>query len=205
MTSRTSSHVLPGLLCAVTMLCAACAEHQDSGKSMTAAKSKSAPAAKVNPAEVQAMAKAPAPPANATKQSSIGKGKAALKTANAPGDTDSYWVMELDIDGDGTVEETSLLWDDEDKILLAYAETDVPCQWGGTAAVSLLVGVNAKGNPRGMPEGSGFYAEYLDATECAAEVAGLYGCKFDARGNATACGAAVLDEATDTVVIAAVR
>jgi hypothetical protein len=189
----------------VALICAACAENHGSGKSMTEAKSKSAPAAKVNPAEVQAMAKAPTPPASATRQSSIGKGKTAVKSANAPGDTDSYWVMELDIDGDGMVEETSLLWDDEDKVLLAYAETDVPCQWGGTAAVSLLVGVNGKGNTRGMPEGSGFYAVYFDATECAAEAAGLYGCKFDARGNATACGAAVLDEATDTVAIVEVE
>ncbi len=202
MRTRTSSHVLPGLLCASALLCAACAEP---GKSMTTAKDKSVPAARVNPAEVQSLAKAPAPPANATKQTAIGKGKAAMKTADAPGDTDLSWVMELDIDGDGTVEETTLLWDDEARILLAYADTDVPCEWGGTAMVSLLVAVNAKGNPRGMHEGSGFYGVFLDATECAAEAAGLYGCRFDPRGKLTACGAAILDEATDTVAIAAVR
>ncbi len=194
--------MLPGLLCAATLLCAGCAEPD---KSMSAAKDKSVPSAKVNPAEVQSLAKAPAPPANATSQTTIGKGKAAMKTANAPGDTDMAWVMELDIDGDGTVEETTLLWDEEDKILLAYADTDVPCVWGGTAMVSLLVGVNAKGNPRGMPEGSGFYAVFLDATECAAEAAGLYGCRFDPRGNPTACGAAILDSATDTLTIVAVK
>lgn len=199
---RTSSIRLLAMLGAVALLVASCAKD----KATTASHSSKAPSVKVNPAAVQAAAaKAPAPPASATKRSSIGTGKAAVNTANAPGDTDSYWVDEIDIDGDGDVEETSLLWDDEDKVLFAYADTEVPCDWGGTASASILIGVNARGNSRNRPEGSGFYAVWLDATECDAEAAGLFGCRFDARGNATACGAVVVDEADDTVTIVAVR
>src|SRR3989304_5747215 len=40
--------------------------------------------------------------------------------------------------------------------------------------------------------------------ECGAEEAGLWGCKFDANGNATACGVAVLDEKNDDLVIVTV-
>jgi hypothetical protein len=41
----------------------------------------------------------------------------------------------------------------------------------------------------------------LDEGECHAKEAGLYGCKFDANGNATACGVATVDEKNDDVVI----
>ena len=95
----------------------------------------SVPAAKVNPVALQAQAKLPPPP-TAKPATSIGKGKAAVSTANAPGDTDSYWVQQIDIDGDGDMEQADLLWDDEDKVLFAYAETDIACSYGGTAVVA---------------------------------------------------------------------
>ncbi len=158
----------------------------------------------VNPSKVQARAKTP-PPSTASHQASIGKGNVSVRTANTSTETDSEWVEQLDIDGDGTLEQTELLWDDEDKVLFAYAETDVPCEFGGTAVVAILVGVNGQGNPRGRPAGSGFYAAYLDDTECGADEAGLYGCKFDAAGKVTAWGEAVMDEAGDTIVLTAER
>lgn len=195
----TSTIRLLATLGAAALLGVSCAHDKATSSSSSSKKA----AAKVNPAAVQELAKAPAPPANASKRTSIGKGRAAISTANAPGDSDSVWVADIDIDGDGDVEETSLLWDDEDKVLFAYADTEVPCQWGGTASASILIGVNGRGNSRQMPAGSGFYAVWLDASECAAERAGLFGCRFDARGNATECGAAVVDEATDTVTIVA--
>lgn len=208
MTHTPSPARLLGVLGAAALLCAACAHENDSVMATAGgatSRSAKAPAADVNPAAVQALAKAPAPPSNATRQATIGVGKTAIKTANAPGDSDSVWVEEIDVDGDGVVEETRLLWDDEDKVLFAYAETDVPCDMGGTAVAALLIGVNGKGNLRGQPEGSGFYAVYLDATECGAMAAGLFGAKFDARGNVTAFGEVVIDEATDEVTIIAVR
>lgn len=176
---------------------AGCKSSGGSGGSAGAAKAQ--PAAIVNPASVQALAKDPKPPGNAGKQSSIGMGPVAIKTANAPGDTDAVWIQELDIDGDGTVEQTKLLWDDEDKVLFAYAETDVPCESGGQANVALLVGVNAKGNPRGKPAGSGFYAAWFDVSEGGAAAAGLFGAKFNARGNVTARGAVVIVAVEDDV------
>jgi hypothetical protein len=158
-------------------------------------------AVKVPPA-VAAKADAPAPPANATKKTSIGKHKTTVNTANTADDTDSFWVEQIDIDGDGTADATDVLWDDEDKVLYLYAEGDFPCQGGGAGSGDLLIAVNGKGNSRGRPAGSGWYLVTLDEGECQAKVAGTYGCKFDAKGNVTACGAAIADEKNDELVIA---
>ncbi len=155
------------------------------------------PAVHVSPAAVQDRVKAPPPPST-TVQTTLGKGKATVKTTNAVGDIDRFWVQELDIDGDGTVEQTELIWDDEDKTLFAYAETDVPCaSTEGTAVVALIVCVSGEHNRRERPAGSGFYAVYFDAGECGAGAAGLYGCTFNNRGKPTECGAATIDEAVD--------
>jgi len=169
------------------------------GSGGSAGPAKAQPAAIVNPANVQALAKAPKPPANASRQGWIGNGAVTIDTANAPGDTGAVWIEELDIDGDGTVEQTKLLWDAEDKVLFAYALTDVPCASGGQATVALFVGVNAEGNPRGRPEGSGFYAAYFDAWEGGASAAGLYGAKFDAHGSVTKSGAVIIVAGEDDV------
>src|SRR5262245_47849468 len=67
------------------------------------------------PAAVLAKAKAPTAPADAKKATAIGKGNVKVNTANGADDTDSIWVEELDIDGDGNVEKSDVLWDDEDK------------------------------------------------------------------------------------------
>lgn len=148
-----------------------------------------------------AKAKNPAPAANASKKTSTGKGKATVNTANAQGDDDSFWVESIDIEGDGTVEESDILYDDEDKVLLFYDDGDFKCQGGGMGEGSLLISVNLAGNSRGRPAGSGWYVVELDESECKAKAAGLYGCKFDASGNATACGLATIDEKNDEVVI----
>jgi hypothetical protein len=156
------------------------------------------------PAGVAAKANAPTPSAKATKKASIGKGKAAVSTANAAGDDDSFWVEEIDIDGDGTAEATDVIWDDEDKVLFLYAEGEFPCAGGGTGTGDMLIAINGQGNPRGRPAGSGWYLVMLDEGECKAKAAGAYGCKFDAKGIETACGVATLDEKNDELVIATV-
>ena len=156
----------------------------------------------VQPKAAIAKAKTPpTPPANASKNTSIGKGKAKVNTANAPGDDDSFWVETLDLDGDGTVEETDFIYDDEDKVVYLYADGDFKCKGGGTGTGGLLIAVNTAGNSRNRPAGSGWYAAELDEGECKAKAAGLYGCKFDADGNATACGLATIDEKNDDIVI----
>jgi hypothetical protein len=155
------------------------------------------------PAALIAKANDPKPPANATQKTSIGRGKTAANTANSPTDTDSFWVEHIDVDGDGDVEAVGLLWDDEDKVLYVYDENDsLVCADGSPATADLLIAINGKGNARNRPAGSGFYIVSLDATECKAEVAEAYGCKFDATGNAIACGVAEVDDKNDDIVIA---
>jgi hypothetical protein len=56
----------------------------------------------------------------------------------------------------------------------------------------------------GKPAGSGFWVVELDKGECGAQAAGLVGCRFDAHGSATACGAAMVDDKNDDVVITTV-
>jgi hypothetical protein len=155
----------------------------------------------------QTMSKAnnPAPPANAEKKASAGKGSTTMSTSNSTDDTDSFWVESIDVDGDGDVETADLLWDDEDKILLIYYEDDFTCENGSPGSGAILMGINGADNPRKKPAGSGFYIVSLDEGECGAEEAALWGCKFDAKGNNTACGVAVLDEKNDDIVIVTVE
>ena len=155
----------------------------------------------VKPAAVASQAGS-TPPASATPTKSAGANKEKVSTANSATDDDSFWSERIDVDGDGDVEDTNVVWDDEDKILFAYSSGAFSCKNGGTATAELLVATNAAGNPRGRPAGSGFWLADLDKGECGAQAAGLWGCKFDATGSETACGVAVLDEKNDDLVIA---
>jgi hypothetical protein len=157
------------------------------------------------PAAVRDRANDPKPPATSSKAKSIGKGKGTANTANTPDDTDSLWVEKIDVDGDGNVDEASLLWDDEDKVLYLFKDGTFTCANGGTGSGGMLVAVYGKGNSHGKPAGSGWWAVELDKSECGAQAAGLYGCAFDAKGAATACGAAVVDDKGDALVVTASR
>ena len=157
------------------------------------------------PASVKDKASASAPPANAKQAKSIGKGKASANTANSADDTDSIWVEKIDVDGDGNVDEASLLWDDEDRVLYIYKDGTFACAKGGTGTGGMLIAVYGKGNSHGKPAGSGWWAVELDKSECAAQAAGLYGCAFDASGASTACGAAVVDDKGDALVVTVSR
>jgi hypothetical protein len=157
---------------------------------------------KVNPpSSVTDKAKSPAPPADAKKAKSIGKNKVKVNTANSADDTDSMWVEKLDIDGDGSVEQANLLWDDEDKVLYLYADGTFTCSNGGTGAGGMLIALYGDGNTYEKPVGSGWYVVGLDKGECGAKTAGIFGCKFDAQGNATACGAAKINAKNDDIMI----
>jgi len=156
------------------------------------------------PASVKAKANAAEVPAQAKKMTTVGKGKVVVTTANAAGDSDSFWVEEIDIDGDGNVERTDLLWDDEDKVLYLYADGTFTCTKGGTGEGGMLIALYGQGNPRKKPAGSGWYVVELDKLECAAQAADLFGCRFDAQGNPTACGAALIDAKNDDIVIISV-
>jgi len=158
---------------------------------------------KVNP-PAAVRQKAATPPATATKGTSVGKGKAAVSTANAAGETDSVWAEKIDIDGDGNVDDTQALWDDEDKVLYYSKTGTFTCSNGGTGSGGILVAVFAAGNTYGKAANSGWWVAEVDKDECAAKAAGLVGCKFDGSGANTACGVAVIDNKTDDITFVAV-
>lgn len=143
----------------------------------------------------------PAPPPDAQQKASIGNDGMKVNTENSPGDTDFFWVQQIDVNSDGTAESANLIWDDEDKILYFYYEGDFKCKNGKTGNGAALIGVNGKDNPRQKPAGSGFFAVFLDKGECGAGEAGLWGCRFDPAGNPTVCGVVGLDDKYDDIII----
>ena len=146
-------------------------------------------------------AASPAPSATAKNQSqktSVGKGKATAK-ASAPS---SYWTEEVDLHDDGSVETTEFLYDAQRGIVYAYGEDDFTCANGKPEKAGILEAVYAAGNKAGKPVGSGYYVVGLNAGQCAAKKAGGYGCKFDANGDPTECGAVAVHDATGEVTVA---
>ncbi|MGE5374840.1 MAG: hypothetical protein ACM3XO_07255 [Bacteroidota bacterium] len=188
------------LIVELILLFAGCAGKNHSSPTMAQQSGQMGVQLKAGP---QAIAKAnnPAAPANAQQKTSIGKGKAIINTQNSPTDTDSFWVETIDVDGNGTVETASLLWDDEDRVLFISYEDNFVCKNGGAGSGAILMGINGAGNPRKRLVGSGFYVVELDKSECGAQEAGLWGCRFDANGNPTTCGVAILDEKNDDIII----
>jgi hypothetical protein len=150
---------------------------------------------KVNPAAVQQKAGSP-PPASATKTSSVGDH---VKMSTPP--DSASWEEQIDADGNGTVDRATLVWDSKDRVLLSNTQGSFTCMNGATGTGELLISVNGAGNPRGRPAGSGFWLASLDKGQCGAQTNSLWGCKFDASGNATACGIAQLDQANDDLTI----
>jgi hypothetical protein len=142
-----------------------------------------------------------APSASATRTRTAGKGALQVATAKSRGHDDSAWLEQLDIDGDGAVEDTSLVWNDEDKVLYAFSTGTFTCRNGATATTNLLVAANGADNPRNRPPGSGFWVADLDKGACAVEAAGLWGCQFDGSGAPTACGVARIDSKNDDLII----
>jgi hypothetical protein len=155
-------------------------------------------------AALKAKAAAPAPSATAKNQSqktSIGKGHA---TAKAPAPS-SYWTEEVDVHDNGSVVTTEFLDDAQNGILYAYGQDKFTCANGKPEKAGILEAVYATGNKAGKPVGSGYYVVSLNAGQCAAKKAGAYGCKFDADGNPTECGAIAVNDATGEVAVAVVN
>jgi hypothetical protein len=174
-------------------------KEQPGGARETAA-AKPAPKVKVG-AALKAKTKAPAAPATAKKkgqQSSIGKDQLAMSTAQPS----SFWTEAVDVDDDGVVETSDFLYDAERGVLYTYYEDDFGCANGGTANGGILEALYADGNKAGQPVGSGWYAVSLNQTQCGAQYAGLYGCRFDADGNPTTCGVATINKGTGDIDVA---
>jgi hypothetical protein len=149
----------------------------------------------VNPGQVQKKAGMP-PPAGTTKTSSVGQN---VKMAT-PGNSDS-WAEQIDVDGNGAAEQTNLVWDGTDKVLLSNSSGTFTCNNGSTGTGELLVAVNGAGNKWGRPVGSGFWVASMDKGQCGIPAGTTWGCKFDASGTATACGVATIDQQNNDVTI----
>jgi hypothetical protein len=162
-----------------------------------------APKVKVGSA-LGAKANSPAPPPtakNKTKKTSIGNGKTAVRVSQPS----SFWVEELDVDDDGTAETSDFLYDAQRGVLYTYRQDDFSCPNGKPENGSILEALYAKGNSAGKPVGSGWYVVGLNAGQCAAKESGAFGCKFDASGDPTDCGAAAINNATGEVDLVAVQ
>ena len=149
---------------------------------------------------VTAKAMNPMPGQNAkqqTKQTTIGKGKAMVKTSK----DNSFWVEEIDMDGSGNPVEAQMLWDDTDKVLYTYADKSFQCADGSSANGDFLIATYAAGNRAKKPAGSGWWVAGLDKDECKARTDELFGCKFNASGKNTACGVATLNQKTNDLTI----
>ena len=152
-------------------------------------------------AALKAKAKSPAPPSTSKKSQSIGKGQVAV-TASQPS---TFWTEQLDVDDDGVVETSDFLYDAQRGVLYSYREDDFTCQDGQTANGGILQGLYASGNKAGRPAGSGWYAMVLDTGKCGAKRSGVYGCKFDATGSPTDCGAVTINNNTGDITLAEIQ
>jgi hypothetical protein len=155
-------------------------------------------------AAMKAKAASPAPSdtaKNQSKKTTVGKGHATAK-ASAPS---SYWTEEVDLHDDGSVETTEFLYDAQRGIVYAYGEDDFTCANGKPEKAAILEAAYTTGNKAGKPVGSGYYIVSLNAGQCAAKKAGAYGCKVDANGDPTECGAVAVNDATGEVTVVAIN
>jgi len=136
----------------------------------------------------------PAPSSSAqqkTQKNSVGKGALTVTTAQ-PVD---FWQEQVAYSGGNTVT-TDFLYNPNVGIIYGYREDDFKCANGQPAHGNILEARYTQGNQASKPVGSGWYAVELNAGKCAAKESGIFGCKFDASGNATACGAAAINSQT---------
>jgi len=142
-----------------------------------------------------------APKTGVTLASSIGSGPLTENTAQTGDAGDSSWVEQVDVDGDSTAAQATFLWDDETKILYIADQDDEVCANGGTANLATLTALFGAGNAQGAPVGSGWNADYVDATQCGAASPVLWGERFDSTGTVTKAGVATIDPTSGDLVI----
>lgn len=175
---------------------------QPAGQSTPQQSSTSVP--KAQPSHLpQEKAMHPAPSANAqkkTQKNSVGKGALTVTTAQ-PVD---FWQEQVAYSGGNTVT-TDFLYNPNVGVIYGYREDDFKCANGQPAHGGILEAQYTQGNQANKPVGSGWYAVELDAGKCAAKESGIYGCRFDANGNPTECGAAVINSQTGDLDIATVQ
>jgi len=192
------------LLAAVALVAlAACGKEKQPEATPAAAAPAASPIVSSPPsATTIARAAAPAAPkTGVTLASSIGSGPLTENTAQAGDAGDSSWVEQVDVDGDSTAAQATFLWDDETKILYIADQDDEVCANGGTANLATLTALFGAGNAQGAPVGSGWNADYVDATQCGAASPVLWGERFDSTGTVTKAGVATIDPTSGDLVI----
>jgi hypothetical protein len=123
---------------------------------------------RVNAAAVAMRALEPPPP-HASQARIVGQNRV---TASRNHDV-SVWEEQIDIDGDGTVDDATFAYDEPNKILFASKSGTFKCKGGGAVGRGdMLIAVNLAGNLRRRPAGSGFWATSIDEDECGAAFAG---------------------------------
>jgi hypothetical protein len=118
---------------------------------------------RVNPAAVVMRASEPPPP-YAAQAKIVGKNRVTASRIHEV----STWEEQIDIDGDGTVDDATLAYDEANKILFASKSGRFPCKSGGFGSGDMLIAINLAGNLRRRPAGSGFWATSVDEDECGA-------------------------------------
>jgi hypothetical protein len=115
----------------------------------------------------------------------------------------SFWQEQLSFNG-GVVT-TDFLYNPDIGVLYGYREDDFSCSNGQTAHGGILEALYTSGNKAGKPAGSGWWAVELSSSKCGDMNSSVYGCKFDANGNATECGAATVHNVTGEMNVAATQ
>lgn len=100
----------------------------------------------------------------------------------------------VDLDGDGTEEDTQFLFDRQRGILYTYKLDNYQCANGSSQNGNVLMGIYTQGNTAGKPSGSRWFVVSVTAGQCGEKKAGLFGCRFDASGKPTTCGTAKVKE-----------
>lgn len=135
-----------------------------------------------------------------TQKNSVGRGKLTVTTAQ-PVD---FWQEQVARNG-GAPMTTDFLYDPNVGVVYGYREDDFKCVNGKPGYGGILEALYTSGNQMKRPVGSGWYAVELNENNCAAKESGIYGCKFDANGNAAQCGAATIDSHTGDIDIVAAQ
>jgi len=152
---------------------------------------------------------------NQGQKTGIGTGAASVK-ASGPS---AYWTDLVDIDGDGVEEDTQFLFDKQRGILYTYKQDNYQCADGTSQNGHVLMGIYTRGNTAGRPAGSvigtavfflrqharhrsrgGRPAAHM-GTHATGPILGLFGCRFDATGKQTTCGAAKVKQESGEVEV----
>jgi hypothetical protein len=187
-----------GVVAWATVLVVA-AQQSSTGQSTAQQSSSATPEAQPSPMpQEKAMHPAPSNSAQQKMQkNSVGKGALVVITAQ-PVD---FWQEQVAYSSGNTVT-TDFLYNPNTGVIYGYREDDFKCANGQPAHGDIMEAQYTQGNPASKPVGSGWYAVQLDAGKCAAKQSSVYGCRFDANGNPTTCGAATVNSQTGDIVIA---